>query len=46
MEGRKLAYLKNQKNNNLTSAWNITLDFDDLYQHLSRDDEDIIKRDN
>jgi len=49
MEGRQLAYVKNQKHINLTSAWNITLEHEDLFQHLSRDhssEAEIIKHEN
>ena len=34
MEGRQLAYLKNQKHINLTSAWNVTLYHEDLFHYL------------
>lgn len=46
MEGRQLAYLKNQKHINLTSAWNATLFHDDLFRYYSKnypDDEELHK---
>ena len=47
MEGRQLAYLKNQKHINLTSAWNSSLYHEDLFLYHSKnypDDEDLRKQ--
>jgi hypothetical protein len=47
MEGRQLAYLKNQKHINLTSALNATLYHEDLFQYYSKnfpEDEELHKQ--